>query len=43
MVQLLDKHFGAKHNTIKIVKKPMNRGTKVANQRETSHSNAKVC
>ena len=42
MVQLLDEHFGVKHNVIKIVKKPMNRGTRVANQKEISNSNARV-
>jgi len=43
MVQLLDKHFGEKHNTIKVTKKTMNlSGTRVANERSTSQLNTKV-
>lgn len=42
MVQLLDKHFGVKHNVVKTVKKPIKRSTRVANQKAASRSNAKV-
>jgi len=42
MVQLLDEHFGIKHQTIKQARKSRVRSTKVANQRSSSRSNRRV-
>ncbi len=42
MVQLLDKHFGVKHKTIKKARKTKKRKTRLANQKRSSNSKKRV-